>query len=214
MDEIQRRNRPRERLVHEGAAKLSDSELLAIILQNGTAGENVLDLANRILSNDSPSELSFKELQSIRGVGPVRAVQIKAIYEFAIRARAGKKEGVQVRRAKDVFDYTAPRIAHLDKENFLILNLDSKNRIIKEETVSVGILNASIVHPREIFKCAIRNSANSIIIVHNHPSGDPTPSPEDMRITKKLISGGELVGIKVLDHVIVGEGYWSYREHR
>ncbi|MBU4502279.1 MAG: DNA repair protein RadC [Nanoarchaeota archaeon] len=209
-------NRPRERFQRLGATALSDAELLALVLQQGTNGENVIDMSNRLLFRygiDKLSDLSLNELQEIKGIGPAKAMQIKALFEFNKRYSLSKKNGKPIKSAKDVFEYASQKLLGADKEHFMILHLDSKNRVIKDETVSIGTLNASLIHPREIFKSAIRESANAIILVHNHPSGDPTPSEEDEEITKRLFDAGELLNIKLLDHVIVGdEGCWSWRE--
>lgn len=214
--DISEENRPRERFQKYGASALSDADLLAIILQTGTKKENVIDMSNRLISKygiDKLSVLSLKELQEINGIGPAKAMKIKASFEFNKRQNVSKKEGMVIKSAKDVFEYLYPKLMDLDKEHFVILHLDSKNKIVKNETISVGILNASIIHPREVFKSAIKESANSIIMAHNHPSGDPTPSEEDRQITQKLMEAGELLDIKVLDHVIVGnEKWWSWKE--
>ena len=217
INEIPEENRPRERFQKLGANVLSDAELLAIILQKGTKGENVIDMCNRLISKygiDKLSYLSLKELQEINGIGPAKAMQIKALFEFKRRHDLAKRTKIPVRSAKDVFEYASRRLPDNDKEHFMVLHLDSKNRIIKDEIISTGILNASLVHPREVFKPAIKESANSIILVHNHPSGDPTPSEEDKKITKILFDAGELLDIKLLDHVIVGDTYYSFKENK
>jgi len=214
--DISEENRPRERFQRLGATVLSDAELLALVLQKGTNGENVIDMSNRLISRygiDKLSDLSLNELQEIKGIGPAKAMQIKALFEFNKRYSLSKKNGKPIKSAKDVFEYASQRLLGADKEHFMILHLDSKNRVIKDETVSIGTLNSSLIHPREIFKSAIKESANAIILVHNHPSGDPAPSEEDEEITKRLFDAGELLNIKLLDHVIVGdEGWWSWRE--
>ena len=215
INEIPEENRPRERFQKLGANVLSDAELLAIILQKGTRGENVIDMCNRLISKywiDKLTYLSLKELQEINGIGPAKAMQIKALFEFTRRHDLAKRTKIPVRSAKDVFEYASRRLPDNYKEHFMVLHLDSKNRIIKDEIISTGILNASLVHPREVFKPAIKESANSIILVHNHPSGDPTPSEEDKKITKILFDAGELLDIKLLDHVIVGDTYYSFKE--
>ena len=211
-------NRPRERFQKLGAHALSDAELLAIILQKGTRGENVIDMSNRLLSKfgiDKLSGLSLKELQEIDGIGPAKSIQIKTVFELAKRHNLAKKSGGQVKSAKDVFEYASQRLVAEDKEQFMILYLDTKNRIIRDEIVSVGTLNSSLVHPREIFKGAIKESANAIILVHNHPSGDPTPSDEDKVVTKRLSEAGEILSINMLDHVIVGaDEFYSFEENK
>ncbi|NOQ55792.1 MAG: DNA repair protein RadC [Nanohaloarchaea archaeon] len=215
--DISKENRPRERFKKNGAYSLSDAELLAIILEKGTRYENVIDMSNRLITTyglSNLSTLSFPELQKIKGIGPVKAMQVKALFEFNKRYNISKQDkNVSIKSAKDVFNYAHERLKDLDREHFVILHLDTKNKITKDETISIGILNASLIHPREVFKSAIKESANSIILVHNHPSGDCAPSDEDLSITKKLIKAGELLNIKVLDHVIIGDNsYWSYIE--
>jgi len=215
--DISKENRPRERFLKNGAMSLSDAELLAVILQKGSKKENVVDMSNRLLSKhgiDKLCDLSLKELQEIDGIGPAKAMQIKALFEFNKRHSLSRQNGKPIKSAKDVYDYASQRLSSNDKEHFMILHLDSKNRIIKDEVISIGTLNASIIHPREIFKSAIKESANSIILVHNHPSGDSEPSSEDEQVTEKLFEAGELLSIKVLDHVIIGkDNYHSFKEN-
>jgi DNA repair protein RadC len=214
--DISKENRPRERFLKNGAMALSDAELLAIILQKGSKKENVVDMSNRIISKNGInklSDLSLKELQEIDGIGPAKSMQIKALFEFNKRYNLSRQDGNQIKSAKDVYDYAIHRLNSNDKEHFMILHLDSKNRIIKDEVISIGTLNASIIHPREIFKSAIKESANAIILVHNHPSGDSEPSAEDEQVTEKIFQAGELLSIKVLDHVIIGKDtYHSFKE--
>jgi len=209
-------NRPRERLIKQGINVLSDAELLALILKTGNKNENVIDMSNRLISKfsfDKLSECSLKELQEINGIGKAKACQILAVFELNKRHSYSKVNGKIVKTSKDVYDYCISRLSFTDREQFMILHLDTKNRIVKDEIISIGTLNGSIAHPREIFKSAIKESANAIILVHNHPSGDPNPSDEDLEITKRLIDSGELLNIKVLDHVIIGkDNYWSWNE--
>ncbi len=205
------RERPRERLKKDGVSCLSNSELLGVVLGNGSRKENVVDMCNRLISNIGMKKLSkssLKELQEFHGVGFCKACQILALFEFCKRVEVIKNERVIIKSAKDVFNYIYPKVKDLDKEHFIVLMLDTRNGIIKDEVVSVGTLNSSLIHPREVFKSAIKESANALILVHNHPSGDCSPSDEDIDVTKKLIKVGEVVGIKVLDHVIVGGGKW------
>ncbi|MCK5177802.1 MAG: DNA repair protein RadC [Candidatus Aenigmarchaeota archaeon] len=209
-------NRPRERLCNMGSAALSDAELLAIILKNGHRGENVIDMSNRLISKygvDKLSACTLVELMEIKGMGAAKACQIISVFELGKRHTFSKKSKALVKNAKDVFDYVRNKMSGLDREQFAILHFDTKNNITKYDVVSVGILNASIIHPREIFKSAIKESSNSIILVHNHPSGDPTPSKEDEDVTKQLHKAGELLNIPILDHVIVGNNsYYSFKE--
>ncbi len=204
-------NRPRERLEKQGPSVLSDAELLAIILKTGNKDENVVDMSNRLISKygiDKLSNCSLAELQEIKGIGNAKASQIIALFEFNKRHNISKQNGKPIKTAKDVFDYCSPKLSGLDKEHFMILHLDTHNKIIKDEIVSVGTLNSSLIHPREVFKSAIKESANAIILVHNHPSGDVEPSEEDKKITDILFKAGELLSIKVLDHVIIGKDSW------
>ena len=209
--DISLENRPRERLEKQGPSVLSDAELLAIILKTGNKDENVIDMSNRLISKygvDKLSNCSLAELQEIKGIGNAKASQIIALFEFNKRHNISKQNGKPIKTAKDVFDYCSPKLSGVDKEHFMILHLDTRNKIIKDEIVSVGTLNSSLIHPREVFKSAIKESANAIILVHNHPSGDAEPSEEDKKITDILFKAGELLSIKVLDHVIIGKDSW------
>lgn len=211
-------SRPREKFEKYGKETLSEAELLAIILRTGTKNENVVDMANKLINKFPIEELfycSTKELQKINGIGPAKAMQILSIAEIAKRHSQSKKKRDKIKSAKDVFDIFQDKFLGVTTETFSVILLDTKNKIIKTETISVGTLDASIVHPREVFKAAVRNSASRIIAVHNHPSGDPAPSEDDLRVTKNLIEVGELMGIEVLDHVIIGdEAFWSWAEDR
>ncbi len=234
-------NRPRERFLKYGPEVLSDAELMAILLRTGTKGENVIDMSNRLIAEyglDKLFECSLKELQEIKGIGPSKAMQILTVAELGRRHRNSQKPITKITCAEDVFNYFHERLKDKKQEEFWVLLLNTKNVIIKEEFIAKGVLDAAIVHPREIFKPAIKNSASKIILVHNHPSGDPTPSAEDLDITEKIIEIGEQMEIKVLDSVIVGDehsvrdingnfgrelvvkdskgkkGYWSWIEER
>ena len=215
--EIAVSERPRERLVCNSVNSLSDAELLAVILQNGSYGENVIDLSHRLIARyglDNLHALSLKELMDIKGIGVAKACKIIAAFELSKRANAGKIIGKQIDSAADVFSYYKEKLSNLKKEHFYALLLDSKNRIIKEELISVGTLNSSLVHPREVFKEAIKNSANAIILVHNHPSGDCEPSDTDLEVIKKLLESGEILHITMIDHLILGKNkYWSWKEN-
>ena len=213
--DISKESRPRERLAAFGVESLSDAELLSIIFSTGTRGENVVDMSNRLISEYGVSKLfdcSLQELVKIKGIGEAKAMKILAINEISKRKGIVNKKQ-RISSAMDVFYLFKDEFLGKVKEYFYILLLDTKNNIISKEQISVGILDASIVHPREIFRPAIKNSASRVILIHNHPSGDPSPSEEDLSITSKLIEVGELIGIDVLDHVIVGDSYWSYVEH-
>ncbi|MEK6847903.1 MAG: DNA repair protein RadC [Nanoarchaeota archaeon] len=222
-------NRPRERFLKLGPEALSDAELFAILLRTGIRGkmiekgkyergENVIEMSDRLINEyglDKLFECSLKELQKINGIGPAKAMQILTIAELQKRINQAKKPVKKITCAKDVFDLFHERLKDKKEEHFYIIMLDTKNNIIGEQLISKGILDASILHPREVFKPAIKNSASKIILVHNHPSGDPSPSNEDLEITEKLIKSGNEIDIKVLDHVIIGgEKWWSWVEDK
>ncbi len=210
--------RPRERLLHHGPGVLSDAHLIAIILRTGAGGRSALDLAMELLGNFGSlralEQASVGEISAVRGIGPAKAAQLKAAVELGRRAfREPLPKGACFTAGRDVHAYMLPKVQGLMKESFYCLMLDIKNRLIRESRVSEGTLSSSLVHPREAFRDAIRESAASVIFVHNHPSGDPAPSREDILITEKLAVAGTAVGIRVLDHIIVAEnGYTSMLE--
>ena len=210
-------SKPRERFLKYGPEALSDAELFAIILRTGHKSENVLEVANRLIAEygiDKLFDCSIKELRKIRSIGQTKAIELLTIAELAKRYNNFKREIKHISSAKDVFNYFHDRLKDEKQEHFYVLMLDTKNNIISEQLISKGILDASIIHPREVFKPAIKNSASKIILVHNHPSGDPNPSSEDLEITEKLINAGEEIGISVLDNIIIGkDNYWSWKEH-
>ncbi|MCG7849005.1 MAG: DNA repair protein RadC [ANME-2 cluster archaeon] len=210
IQDLQPQDRPRERLLKNGPSALSDSELLAIILRTGTRGENVLNLCSRILSTYNIQQLSRAsptKLQEIHGVGAAKAAEMTAMFELARRLETfTEEERPRISSPEAAYRFLYPKLRELKKESFIALHLDTKNRLLREETVSVGSLNANIVHPREVFKTAIQESAAAIIVAHNHPSGDPTPSQNDIDITRKLVETGRVVGIELYDHIIVGDG--------
>ena len=205
--DISLENRPRERLKIQGLSALSDAELLALILQSGSCGENVIDMSNRVIAQyglDSLNSLNLQELMKIKGIGMAKACKILAAFELDKRIKAGKICEKVVHNSSDIAKHYMVKMKDLKKEHLIAVFLDSKNKIIKDETISIGTLNSSLVHPREVFKEAIKNSAAAIILVHNHPSGNCEPSEEDERVNAKLIETGEIVNIKVLDHIIIG----------
>jgi len=209
-------SRPRERFLKFGKEALSDAELFAIILRTGTIKENVVDMSNRLIKEYSLEKLfdcSLKELQEIKGIGPSKAMQILAMAELGKRYNQSKNPVKKISSAKDVFDYFHERLKDEKQENFYVLILNGQNHIIKEELISKGVLDSAILQPREVFKPAIKNSASKLILVHNHPSGNSNPSREDLEITRRLIEAGKLIDIKILDHVIIGDGkWWSWIE--
>jgi len=205
--------RPRERLLRYGPQALSTAELLAIVLRTGTQERSAIDLAEYLLSQHGGlrgvANASVDELARIKGIGPVKGVQIAACVELGRRLAAHTDvEREAIRSPEDVAHYLLPKLRDVTKEHFISLLLDTRNRVMKMQTVSVGSLDASIVHPREVFKDAIAASAASVIVAHNHPSGDPTPSAEDRKVTARLVEAGQILGIEVLDHLIIGDGRW------
>ena len=213
LKEIPWYNRPGVRLKKKGVSHLSDAELLAIVVGRGNQEENAIDLSNRVLKSynfDKLSELSFHELKK-EFRNQVPAMKIMAMYEICRRTNKLKKKGFKpkIKTAEDVFNYFVDDLQDKKKEYFYALFLDTENRIIGEELISVGTLNASLIHPREVFKFAIKNSANSIVLVHNHPGGEAKPLREDLKVTKQILDAGSLLNIKLLYHVIIADGEWT-----
>lgn len=211
-------NRPRERFLKVGPEGLSDAELMAILLRTGSIGENVIDMSNRLIAEyglDKLMECSLKELEKIKGIGKTKAMQILAIAEIQKRINQSKTPVKKISCAKDVFNLMHEELKDKKEEHFYVLLLNNQNNVIKKELISKGILDSTIIHPREVFRPAIKHSAARIILVHNHPSGNPEPSDEDLDITEKLMSAGNELGIKVLDHVIVTrEKHWGWVEKK
>jgi DNA repair protein RadC len=206
--------RPRERLLLHGAEHLTDAQLLAIILRTGGGGKSALDLALELLQTFENlrgiDHASCGEFGSFKGMGNAKVAQLKAAFELGRRLLGEPvKRGPAFSSGSDVFAYYHQRLKDIRKEVFYCAMLDAKNRMSKDYRVSEGTLTNSLIHPREAFKNAIKESAASVIFVHNHPSGDPRPSREDIIVTERLISAGEIVGIKVLDHVIIGDNRYT-----
>jgi len=202
--------RPRERLARAGEGALSTVELLAIILRTGVGGENVLILAARLLSRSGGlpglARASFAELVAERGLGKAKTAQLKAALELGRRILlAAPEDRFIVRSPADVAQLLMAEMAHLEQEHFRVLYLDTRNRLLGSETVYVGNLNASHIRVSEVFRDAVKRNCAAIIVVHNHPSGDPTPSPEDVEVTRQLVEAGDLLDIEVLDHLIIGQ---------
>ncbi len=211
-------SKPRERFLKLGPEALSDAELFAIILRTGTINENVIDMSNRLIAEHGLNNLfecSLKELQEIKGIGPSKAMQILTISELQKRHNQSKNKITRITSAEDVFNIFKDRLKNEKQECFYVLLLSTKNNLITEPIlISKGVLDAAIIHPREVFKPAIKNSASRIILVHNHPSGDPSPSDEDLDITRRIVESGKELDIKVLDHVIIGsEKWWNWVEN-
>ena len=203
--------RPREKMLQKGPGSLSNAELLAILLRTGTVSETAEHVAGRVLKESGSLsklvDMTASQLMQVKGIGPAKALQIQAGIELGKRlARTSMEDSSFIRSPGDVARLLMDDMRYLQNEHFICVFLNTKNRVIATETLSIGSLNASIVHPREVFRAAIKCSSASLICVHNHPSGDPTPSPEDLQLTARLVEAGELVGIDVLDHLILGDG--------
>lgn len=211
--EVPEEERPRERMLRQGAASLSNAELLAILLRTGTYEESVLRVAERVLAEAGGIrglvEMNAERLMRIRGIGAAKAMQVQAGIELGRRlARTAESSRPVIRSPQDAAELMLDELRYLQKEHFVCLFLNTKNHLIGKETLSIGSLNASIVHPREVFRAAIERSSASLICVHNHPSGDPAPSREDIDITARLEEAGKLLGIEVLDHIVIGDNRW------
>lgn len=212
--------RPRERLIARGPAAVSTAELLAILLGSGEGrGVSALDLAGRLLAEAGGlrelAAAGVADLWRRRGIGPAKAVRLVAAFELGRRAAAEAAERTVIRGPADVAKLLGGTLRDLRQEHLCVVLLSTRNHVLGVETVSVGGLDGTVVHPREVFRTALLRSAAAVVLVHNHPSGDPTPSPDDVAITRRLVEAGRLLGVEVIDHVIVGDGrYASLRELR
>ncbi|MED3908021.1 DNA repair protein RadC [Peribacillus simplex] len=210
--------RPRERFLQDGPQSLSNQELLALLLRTGSREESVLQLSGRLINSFKGlrllKEASVEELTVIKGIGEAKAIQILASVELGRRINnLNDQDRYVIRSPEDGANYCMEEMRFLSQEHFVCLYLNTKNQVLQKTTVFIGSLNASIVHPREVFKEAFKRSAASIICLHNHPSGDPSPSREDIEVTKRLVKCGKIIGIEVLDHIIIGEHkYVSLKE--
>lgn len=212
--------RPRERLIRYGAEMLSGEELLSVIISRGTSGVPVRDIAHELIvvfgSVTAIADATIEQLRRIRGIGPAKACQLKAAFEIARRYEESlaNEERVDLSSAVAVARHIRPRLYDRRKECFFTILLDSRQRHIRTDAVSVGSLETTLAHPREVYDAAVRDRAASIVVAHNHPSGDPAPSDEDVRLTRRLVEAGKVLGIRLHDHVIVaGDGHYSFREH-
>lgn len=215
--------RPRERLLRNGAGDLSTAQLMAVILRTGGREKSALEMSREILhifaDLGAIEDATVSELSAVRGMGAAKIAQLKSAFELGRRrimnGKSGKGARPRFQNSKDVYEYYMPRLSGLKKERFLCVLLDSKNRFFRDTVVSEGTLTASLVHPREVFRNAIKEAAASVIFVHNHPSGDPSPSRDDLEITRRLVETGKIIGIPVLDHVVIGNNtYCSVLEKR
>ncbi|MCF7623729.1 MULTISPECIES: RadC family protein [Bacillaceae] len=210
--------RPRERFLQDGPQSLSNQELLALLLRTGSREESVLQLSGRLINSFKGlrllKEASVEELTVIKGIGEAKAILILASVELGRRINnLNDQDRYVIRSPEDGANYCMEEMRFLSQEHFVCLYLNTKNQVLQKTTVFIGSLNASIVHPREVFKEAFKRSAASIICLHNHPSGDPSPSREDIEVTKRLVECGKIIGIEVLDHIIIGEHkYVSLKE--
>ena len=213
-------DRPREKLLAKGSHSLTETELLAIILRNGHAssGTSAIDQARLLLNQfgglKGIDDASASEISAVKGIGPAKVAEIKACLEIGKRIGSQKWEtGQPLHSAEDVYQHFRENLGREKREFFYVVLLNNKNRKMREVKVSEGSLTASLVHPREVFNPVIRESAAGVIFVHNHPSGDPAPSPEDIDITKRLKEVGDVMGVRVLDHVVIGhDRYFSFNE--
>lgn len=219
--ELPTSERPYEKCERYGAGSLSDAELLAVILRTGSKEQRVIDLAVNILNYSTAypglkglNYLSLKDLIKIRGIGRIKAIELLCLAEITKRmAKEVHRESLRLITPQSVANYYMQDMRHLTKEKVLLIMLDSKNKIIKDMIISEGTVNTSIMPTREVFVHAVKQEAVNIILLHNHPSGDPTPSAEDIRVTKRLSEAGNLIGISLMDHIIIGDNrYISLKE--
>ena len=210
--------RPRERLQKLGPDALSSQELLALVIGRGIPKKSVMTIAQELMARfgnvKAISQATLEELSQIKGIGPAKAAQIKACFELAKRENLeADEESFDIKNPEAVFKLMSSSIKDKAKEHFKLILLNSRNKKIGLSTISIGTLTTSLVHPREVFKDAITHSAASVILCHNHPSGDPEPSEDDLKITRKLVESGKILGIEVIDHIIIGKtNFYSFRE--
>ena len=210
--------KPVEKMINKGAEYLDNSELLAILIRTGSRKDSAISLSSKILKASGSGirglvDMTIEDLCMLEGIGPTKATIIKAALELGIRVSGYIPENYKIKNPWDVYSFYMEEMRYLKKEVFKAILLNTKNEIMCDVNISVGSLNYSIVHPREVFTEAIKKCANSIILMHNHPSGNPSPSREDINVTKRLRKSGEILGIEVLDHIIIGEGiYYSLKE--
>lgn len=202
--------RPRERLLHYGPENLSAAELIAIIVRTGSAKQTAISLAEELLSHFKDlrgiAKATCAEIAKVKGIGTVKAIQLKAAFELGRRVLTTNPAQLPtIRRPQDVFDLLKANYQDLDREHFKVVHLNIKNQVLKVETTAIGILNSSPVHPREVFKEAVKMNSAGLILTHNHPSGDPTPSQDDLSLTARLQEAGQILGIQIIDHIIFGD---------
>lgn len=218
--EIPLNDRPREKMAANGAAVLTDAELIAILLRTGTAEKSAIDIASELtvdggLYKRLAGITRLNELTNIKGLGQAKAATVLAALEIGRRIASAKPlEKIHLSCPQDVADFLMPRLRYAAKEQFVVILLNSKNKVIGTEVVSEGSLSSSVVHPREVYAPAILHHAAAIMVAHNHPSGDPKPSLEDEEVTRMLSRSGKVLGIPMIDHVVIGDGnYYSFLEN-
>ena len=217
--DLPQEDRPRERLQEVGVDNLSIQEILTLIIERGQKGRNALTIAQNLLAHFGNlakiKEASIEELQEIKGIGFATACKLKAAFKLGEKAQTHhKRYGQKIETPKDVYNLLKSNLPDKKKEHFKLLSLTSRNGLIAVDNISSGSLNSNIVHPREVFASAISNRAAQVILAHNHPSGDPEPSADDLKITKRLVESGKILGVKVADHVILSEGdYFSFAKN-
>ena len=218
--EIPLNDRPREKMAANGAAALTDAELIAILLRTGTAEKSAIDIASEMTADGGLYKrlagiTRLNELTNIKGLGQAKAATVLAALEIGRRIASAKPiEKIHLSCPQDVADFLMPRLRYAAKEQFVVILLNNKNKVIGTEVVSEGSLSSSIVHPREVYAPAILHHAAAIMVAHNHPSGDPKPSTEDTEVTRVLARSGKVLGIPMIDHVIIGDGnYYSFLEN-
>lgn len=222
LSNLPKEERPRERLLSVGSENLSMTELLAIIISTGTHGSNVLDVAQELLSvYDGKLDMLFtadvQELSKLKGIGRAKAIQLKACFELSKRMHLSqfvKGDNYYFKSADDIANYFMPLLRFQKQEYLMCIYLNSRGKMLKSETISMGDIEGSMFYPREVFKGAVATSAYTIVLIHNHPSGDPTPSDSDIQVSKQLKEGGELLGIQMMDHIIIGDGRYSSMKER
>lgn len=218
LKDLPEEERPREKLIQHGENALTDAELLAIILGSGTRTESAVQLAQRILKETGDlktlSALSVSELKKFHGIGSARAAQLKAALELARRRKkSDESTAIRFSNSRTVFQHFKDYFQGKQQEEFWVAVLDAKNKLMRKGLITKGTLMGSLVHPREVFHLAIKNLGAGIIILHNHPSGDPEPSPEDLKVTRQICEAGKVLGIPLLDHIIIGSSnYYSFKD--
>lgn len=222
--DLPKSERPRERLKKLGPNSLSAQELLALILGRGVRGESVSMTAQKLLSYFGSLEgimnASLEDLQSVKGLGLAKASQLKACFEIARRVFTKSEIAEEIKQkkitsAQEIYGLIRSKISNYAKEHLVVLSFDTRNKFLGMDTISVGILNANLIHPRETFDAAIRRHAAHIVVAHNHPSGDPEPSEDDLEITKRLVESGKILGIEITDHIIVTKNrFFSFKERK